>query len=149
MKPYELTYIISSQIPSEQATSVSKEVESFIQSKEGVVLKSEKTGAQSLAYPIKKQSSGYFLTLTFQMLENNIKELKEKLEKDSNILRHFIIIKKPVKELKKRRIRKPLTTMEDKSSSVDSQIFTDVNKKESEKIDLDKIDKKLEEILSE
>ena len=148
MKPYELTYIISSQIPSEQATSVSKEVESFIQSKEGVVLKSEKTGAQSLAYPIKKQSSGYFLTLTFQMLENNIKELKEKLEKDSNILRHFIIIKKPVKELKKRRTKKPSTIFQSQNTEK-SSIFKHEDKRESEKIDLEKIDKKLDEILSE
>ncbi len=149
MKSYELTYIISSQIPSEQVNTLSKEVESFIQSKEGVILKSEKTGAQTLTYPIKKQSSGYFVTLTFQILENKIKELKEKLEKDTNILRHFIIVKKPIKELKKRRTRKPLTTTEDKSTNIDSQIFTDANKKKSEKIDLDKIDKKLDEILSE
>ncbi len=155
MKTYEVTYIISSQIPSEQVNTLSKEVESFIQSKEGVILKSDqspnggKAVAQTLAYPIKKQSSGYFVTLTFQILENKLKELKEKLEKETNILRHFIIVKKPIKELKKRRTRKPLTTTEDKSTNIDSQIFTDASKKKSEKIDLDKIDKKLDEILSE
>ncbi len=147
MKSYEVTYIISSQIPSEQVNALSKEIESFIQSKEGVVLKSEKTGAQTLSYLIKKQSSGYFATLTFQLLENKIKELREKLEKDINILRHFIIVKKPIRELKKRRTRKPLNITEDRSTNVGSQIFTYVNKKESEKIDLDKIDKKLDELL--
>ena len=60
MKTYELTYIISSQLMSSEADGLMKEVESFIQSKDGVVLKSEKTAAQPLAYQIKKQSSGYF-----------------------------------------------------------------------------------------
>ena len=72
MKTYELTYIISSQITSEQASVLPKEIESFVVANEGVVLESKKTGAQTLSYPIKKQHSGFFVTLTFQMPENKI-----------------------------------------------------------------------------
>ena len=79
MKSYELTYVVSSQVKEETAESIKKELEGFIQSREGVILTSEKISIQTLAYPIKKQSSGYFATLTFQILEDKIKEIKEKI----------------------------------------------------------------------
>lgn len=153
MKSYELTYIISSQTASDQIDSVIKEVESFIKSKEGVVLKSEKTTAQVLVYPIKKQSSGYFIISEFQMLEDKIKEMKEILQKEKNILRHFLIVKKPLKVMKERRTRKPLSlsmtegTLKEKSGT--NEILSDQDKKKGEKVELEEIEKKLDEILSE
>lgn len=175
MKTYELTYIISSQITQEKADSIKKEFESFIQSKEGSVLSSEKISIQTLAYPMKKsrsqgpdkvedsrqsrnvrgpsissgQSSGYFVGLTFQVSEEKIKEIKEKLEKNNEILRHLILVKKPQKELKKTRIRKPLTTLRSKVTEELFFIKTHEDKKKAEPVKLDEIEKKLDEILSE
>ncbi len=148
MKPYELTYIISSEITSQDAENIKKEIEAFVQEKGGVILKSEKTVPQVLAYPIKKQSSGYFATLEFQIEEKEIKGLKEKLEKDAKILRHFVIVKKPVKERKERRIRKPSATTEHKQSSF-AEVLESKEKIKSVKVELDDIEKKLDEILSE
>ncbi len=108
MKTYELTGIISPSLTLDQANTTAKEVESLIQNKEGVILKSEKTAIKTLAYPIKKQSSAYFFILEFQIQEGKIKELRDYLEKEKNILRHFIIVKKLVKNLKKGRVRRPL-----------------------------------------
>ena len=104
--------------------------------------------AQTLSYPIKKQRSGYFTTLTFQVLENIIKEIKENLEKDQDVLRHLLVIKKPTKELKKRRTKKISATFQPQSDGK-SSVFRIEETKVSEKVDLDKIDKKLDEILSE
>ncbi len=145
MKPYELTYIISSGITSEDADNLKKDVESFVQSKGGVVLKSERTVPQILSYPIKRNSSGYFVTLEFQTEENTIKEIKEKLEKDEKILRHFLIIKKPIKQMKERRTRKApaIPGFEAKDTIVDKE------KKKEPKVELEDIEKKLDEILSE
>ena len=149
MKTYEATYIISSQITQEKADGVKKELESFIQSKEGVILTSEKISIQTLAYPIKKQSSGYFTTLTFQILEDKIKEIKEKIEKNSEILRHLILIKKPFKELKRARTRKPSATSRFKVAEESPFIKNSENKKKTETVKIDEIEKKLDEILSE
>ena len=144
---YELTYIISSTIDSKESDDIVKELESFIKSKEGVVLKSEKTIAKPLAYPIKKQSSGYFVFLTLQILENKVKEVKEKLQKNSKILRHFLIVKKPIKILKERRTRKPLFI----KSKIEESPFTisGESKNKEEDVKIEDIDKKLDEILSE
>ena len=147
MKTYELTYIISSAMTQEDAAAVSKEIEAFIQSKEGVILKSEKTGAQTLAYPVKKQSSGYFCILEFQLAESAVKEVKVMLEKDKKILRHFMLIKKPIKIMKERRTRKPLFTSE-KDSGI-KPLLSESKEKKAEKLNPVDLDKKLDEILSE
>ncbi len=146
MKAYELTYIISSGLKSEEAENLKKELEVFVQEKGGVILKSEKTVPQSLAYPIKKQSSGYFVTLEFQLEEKEVKPLKEKLQKDIRILRHVILYKKPIKEMKKKRTRKPLAGLDiGATKTQESHLKT---KKEG-KVELGDIEKKLDEILSE
>src|SRR3989344_6081323 len=103
MKPYELTYIISSEITSEESEAVAKNIESLIQEKEGVILKSEKPSPRTLAYPIKKQASGFFGVLEFQLEPEHFGELKEKLQKNDKIIRHMLIIKNPTKIQKERR----------------------------------------------
>lgn len=145
MKTYEISYIISSKITSEEADKTSKEVESFIQSKEGVIFKSEKPVIKTLAYPIKKQFSGYFTLLDFQIEENKIKEIRELIGKNSNVIRYFLAAKNPIKELKRKRTRMPLSKMEiygTKSAAATGEPIKETVKAED-------IDKKLEEILSE
>ena len=151
MKTYELTYIISSEVNSEEAESVKNEVGSLIQSKEGVVLRSEKLGAQPLSYLIKKQSSGYFNIETFQIEENKIKEIKDSLDKNTKVLRSAIVVKKPVKIMQERRTRKPLPIKDfdiKKKPSIMDTILRREPKKE-EKVDTVDLEKKLDEILSE
>ena len=141
MKPYELTYIISSAQKSEDAQNLTKEVEAFIQEKGGVIVKSEKTVPQSLAFPIKKQSSGYFAILEFQIEEKEIKGIKEKLGKEVNVLRSSLVVKMPAKPVKKRRTRKPIT---------ENAVYKETSKKEKvEEVKIEDIDKKLDEMLSE
>jgi len=104
MKTYELTYIVSSEITAEEVEAETKNIEFFIQDKKGIILKSEKPSPRTLAYPIKKQSSGFFSVLEFQLEPEHLGELKEKLQKDDKIIRHMLIIKDPVKIQKERRI---------------------------------------------
>jgi len=143
MKSYELTYIISSEMKSEEADNLKKEVELFAQDRGGVIIKSEKTVPHILSYSIKKHASGYFVTLEFQVEEDKIKEIRAKLEKEAKVLRHAVIIKKPIKAVKERRTRKPV--------AVPSAQTIGANKEAThiEKPALEDIEKKLDEILSE
>ena len=148
MKPYELTYIISSDLKTEEADNLKKEVEVFVQEKGGMIVKSEKTVPTSLAYPIKHKSSGFFVTLEFTAAEKEIKELKAMMVRNTNILRHFLIVKLPAKIMKARRTKKPVMTAPAvKTKTENSEVFTSKAKKETSKVQ--DIDKKLEEILSE
>ncbi len=143
MKSYELTYIITSAISSEEVTSRVKDIETFIQSKEGVILSSNHSTAQTLAYPIKKNSSGYFVTTVFQTDEKVIKEVKSKLDLEKEILRSVILVKRPVKVMKERRTRKPLMVAAKEGSA-----FAKASADKQEKLNPEDLDKKLDEILA-
>lgn len=145
MKTYELTYIISSSLTGSESDEAKKKVEDLILEKGGTALKSEKTQAQPLSYVIKKHSSGYFVIMTFEVAEDKIKEIKAYLEKEANILRHLFVIKKPFKEMKARRTKKPIPAKD----KVENSVFVHEEKKDEGKVELEDINKKLDEILSE
>ncbi|MEK7061702.1 MAG: 30S ribosomal protein S6 [Patescibacteria group bacterium] len=149
MKPYELTYIISSELTTGEAEAKTKSIESLIQGKEGIVLRSEKPIPRTLAYNIKKQSSGFFGVLEFQLEPEHLGELKEKIQKDDKIIRHMFLINNPVKIQKERRTRKEPLISDEAFSAVGTIKEEGKEKKISKKVELEEIEKELEEILSE
>ncbi len=158
MKTYELTYIISSELTTEESKTVSEEINSFIQKEEGVIIRSENPVAKTLSYPIKKQGSGFFVVLEFQIAPEKLIELKEKIEKDNRILRNFIVIKKPIKIQKERRVKKRVLAEPEKTgifsleqNSAQEKPARNASHSDAggEKIELEDIEKKLEEILGE
>ena len=86
--------------------------------------------------------------MTFQTAEDTIKPIKERVEKDQQILRSFILVKKPAKEMKERRTRKPFVAPESDALASPVPKFTE-DKHKGEKVKAEEIDKKLEEILGE
>ena len=152
MKTYELTYIVSPEITSEEAGAAAKEIESFIQSKEGAVLRQINPTAKTLSYPIKKHASGFVGVLEFQAEPETLVELKEKIEKDGKVVRHMVIIKKPIKEHKKRgsRIKPAPIDIPPSFAKASAPAKASADKSEGkEKIQLKDIEQKLEEILGE
>ena len=73
----------------------------------------------------------YLAVLNFQLNPENLADIEKKLKTESQILRHLILIKKPVKVTTRTAIRKPPTRLKEK------------------KVELKEIEKKLEEILDE
>ncbi len=145
MKTYELTYIISSEITGEEAGATANEINSFIQSKEGIILRSDNPVAKTLSYPIKKLGSGFFVVLEFQIEPEKLSELNEKLERDGKILRHTIIIKNPARIRKERRgARKPVF-----SAEIEPAELKNIAAEGEKKLELKEIEKKLEELLGE
>jgi len=85
--------------------------------------------------PIQQQKSSFFLSLEFYAEPETIQELEKKLKADS--LRYIILAKIAKKEVKQRRrlIKKSPVSFSKKTSE--------------EKVDIEQIDKKLEELLKE
>lgn len=142
MKTYELTYVVSSQLGDEQTAGLIKEVADFVQSKNGIIVSSQKSQAQVLAYPVNKQSSGYFITEVFQTNENDIQHLREMLNLRREVLRHLLLIKKAPKKMKERRTKKAAPVVEGFSANTTQK---PAEQKEVSAVDLEK---KLDEILS-
>ena len=137
---------------SDQALAESKNIESSIQDKEGIILKSEKPSPKTLAYPIKRQGSGFFGVLEFQLEPEHLGELRKKLQKDSKIIRYMVTIKNPAKIQKEKRVKKkPLvfsTLFEAVKENV-KNLPAQAGRKTNKKADLKEIEKELNEILSE
>ena len=137
MKTYELTYIISSSASTEESDTLKKEVESFLQEKSSIIIKSEKSAPKSLAYPIRRMHSGYVVITEFQAPETVSKEITDKLNKHVNVLRHALVIKRPVKQGKEKRVRRPMNAGQGKEAQ------------EAKKVNMESIEKNLDQMLSE
>ena len=100
MKSYELTYIISSKIDEEKASNLCQEVSNFVESTNGEVIRISTLKKTKLAYPINTEIIAYLTTLDFKYDPKKISELEKELKVKKDILRHIILIKKPIKPKK-------------------------------------------------
>lgn len=152
MKTYELTYIISPEITSEEAGAKAKEIESAVQNKEGTILKQLNPVAKTLAYPISKRASGFFVVLEFQLESEKLEELAEIIKKDGKIVRNMLIIKEAAKPKKERRIKvKSAAIFEVEQKTGNNEIPKPAAAKAEGKgkVELKDIEQKLNELLSE
>ena len=107
MKTYELTYIVSPEIMSEEAEAKGKEIESTITSREGAILRQSNPIAKTFSHPVGKKASGFLGILEFNLEPEKLVEFQEILKKDGKIVRHMLIIKEAAEFKKERRTRTP------------------------------------------
>ncbi|MGD0576661.1 MAG: 30S ribosomal protein S6 [Candidatus Staskawiczbacteria bacterium] len=153
MKTYELSYIISPEITSEEAQTKAKEIESAVQSREGIILKQFNPVAKTLAFPIGKKASGFFGVLEFKVEPEKLLEVKEIVAKDGKIVRHMVIIKEPIKIKKIRRSKAAVL----EAAVTEQKTEVEMNQEEKpssakasdvkEKVELKDIEQRLEELL--
>jgi len=150
MKHYELTYLISPELSEEKVASLSKEISSLIQEKQGIL---ENTGIilkKQLAYIIKKKTTAYLASLNFQLKPEELKELKKQVESNSKILRYLILTtNKGTSSLLPRFANARATKAKLKVASKTIKIPLVIKKTIKKKVELKEIEKKLEEVLKE
>ncbi len=145
MKMYELTYLISPNLMTEEIISLQNKLALSIHEKEGVLISSLPTIRKQLAFPIKKKMTAFLTTIVFQITIEGKEKLEKELTLENNILRYLLLNKVPPKKVKMK--RKPLT---DFKATEEKAKITEVKPektKEEQKIELKDIDKKLDEIL--
>jgi ribosomal protein S6 len=161
MKAYELSYIVSPEITSEEAEAKGKEIENAITSREGTIVKQSNPIARTLSYQIAKRASGYFGVIEFQIEAEKLLEVKEIVAKDKKIVRHMLLIKEAAEMKKERRTRtKPVAVVEEQKIEAEKPEIVEETesekeekpskvKVEKEKVELKDIEEKLEELLGE
>ena len=135
---------------SEEAEKIAQGIDEIIQKNEGVIIKQTAPIARTLSQVIKGHASGFFGTLEFQLEQEKLTEVKTFVEKDKKVVRHMLLVKKPVKIKKQRRSRKEVvgTTVEIKTEGMKPEVKTEETPKaETPKVELKDIEDKLEEIL--
>ncbi|OGZ45211.1 MAG: hypothetical protein A3C84_02660 [Candidatus Ryanbacteria bacterium RIFCSPHIGHO2_02_FULL_48_12] len=143
-KPYEVGYLLSPLIPEDGVIKVLEEVRVSIESKGALIDNTQNPKYIRLAYPIKKETHGYFGAIQLHIAPSLIHEVKEALDQNGQILRHLII------EWKKEppRQQPTLKAFQPKEPAVAGIVAEPAGPVE-EKASEQEIDKKLDEILGD
>jgi small subunit ribosomal protein S6 len=90
MRTYEVLFILSPQVPEEEATALSNEFRGVAE-KTGATLKNEEAwGRRRLAYPIHKFNEGNYHLFVFES-DGSLAELDRRMKNSDRILRHMIV----------------------------------------------------------
>lgn len=133
MRLYELTYLISPNLPDQDQRNIFDKVISFIQENEGIFKDSKIIPKQNL------------ISLIFYSRPEKIGEIEKKIKLESKIIRQMILVKKNPK-IKSRAPRR-LPASPKLPTTVRPLSPHSTQKKPEEKVELKDIEKKLEEIL--
>ena len=139
MKNYELTYLITPEIAEEQARELQNRIISLIQTEGGILLEEKAILKRRLAYTLKHQGQAYLSTLIFQSAPEKLVNIEKTLKSESQILRYLILAVTAKKEVLTRRRMRPEVAFPGKAPV----------RKPEKKVELEEIEKKLEEILKE
>ena len=145
---YELLYLVSGNHTDEELTPIKELVKNLIAKFGGEIKSDDSLGKKKLAYPIKGDHQGYYLVYQFNMDGNNLAELNKNLKLTNELLRH-VIVKKELKPstLLKRAARRISITEENPAKPKVPVSENKSEKKDDNKIKLEDLDEKLDEIL--
>ncbi len=93
MKEYEAMAILDANMEDEKIEAAVTKIEGIIAKNGGKVEKTDRWGKRKLAYPIKKQTMGYYALFHFQGPEESIKEMDRVLRISDEVVRHMFVAK--------------------------------------------------------
>ncbi len=164
-RTYEAVYLLKGDLGEEKAFETSDSLRRLIENERGIVSLETKPQKQRLAYPIKKYDTAFFGSLKFILPAEKLASLKKYFEK-FDLLRLLLNQVKYSKEtykrsFKKRAISRPIgqSLAQSIASEVKSGIIAEGTRKETppleeeaagkEPLQVEEIDKKIEEILGQ
>jgi len=151
MKKYELLLVLPGTLDEKEAEVRSNEVLAIVKEKDANA-ELNNLGKTSLAYPIKQIRYGYFYTIVFSVETAELKALQEKLRLMPDLLRAMVTDYNE-KFSASQKIsyvtnEAGVTTASVATDSVIEEANEPVVKKPEEKVSMQDIDKKLDEILA-
>ncbi len=162
MQHYELLVILSSKLDQAGEEAAVKKSLDLIAKHQGQVTKQESLGKHKLAYEIKHETYGTYVSVEFDMEQSQLKEVDRQFRLMAEVVRH-LIIKKPIKtaaQIAEERMvqekveqRMARERAEEKIASAPpppaEEPAKPKAKDQEKKISLEDLDKKLDDILKE
>lgn len=87
MKTYEVIFIFSNSIKEDALQKVIEQIQGEITKQKGIVKESRVLGRRQFARPMKKEDSGQYARIDFQMEPGNVSALLAKLKLNESIFR--------------------------------------------------------------
>ena len=91
MNKYEMMFIVKATMEESSVKAAAENVKKLAESLKAKVDSFKEMGQKKLAYPIKKDISGYYYVMTMTASKETIKEVNRKMSIDENVIRHLII----------------------------------------------------------
>ena len=91
MNKYEMMFIVKANADEKAIANTAKSLKDVITSMKGKISDEKELGNKELAYPIKKESVGYYFVVNFEANAETVAELDRKARIDESVLRHLII----------------------------------------------------------
>ncbi len=91
MTKYEIMFIVKATMEEDAIKKTSEDIQKLINIKPSKVIEFKEMGRKKLAYPIKKEVSGYYFVMTVEATHETIAEFDRKVSINENVLRHLII----------------------------------------------------------
>lgn len=91
MNKYEMMFIVKATMEESSVKAAAENVKKLAESLKAKVDGFKEMGQKKLAYPIKKEISGYYYVMTMTASKETIKEVNRKMSIDENVIRHLII----------------------------------------------------------
>ncbi len=91
MRKYELVWILGSEADDEQGTESVEKITSLVAGVGGEVSGTDIWGKRTLAYPILKNTEGYYLQANFEIDGAKAPELDRAIGADQSIIRHLLV----------------------------------------------------------
>lgn len=150
-KNYEIAYILSPTLGEAEVLGYIGKLSTLIEETGGAIRRVEQPRKLKLAYEIKKQENAYFGWTTFRLQCERIAEFEKKIKSHEEILR-FLIVEEEIEK------RKPFIRSVGARTAVGAAIKGPAREirepaagrqtaPEDKRLDLEALDKKLEEIL--
>ncbi len=155
MQKYELLLVLPGTLDEKEAEIRSNEILNLLKDKDASA-EMEEMGKNRLAYPIKQIRYGYFYVLYFEVGSDDLKYIQGQLELQRDLLR-AIISKFNAKPQANQKIRYSAGLMssedgeeQENVEAVKEEVEVEIpksHKRETKKVDMKEISKKLDEIL--
>ena len=92
MKKYEIMYILKANLEDTQRKEVIEKLHSLLTNEGAKVTNVNEWGLRDLAYPIKKETKGYYVVIKVECEPNATKEFDRKTKINNNVLRYLITV---------------------------------------------------------
>jgi small subunit ribosomal protein S6 len=91
LRTYEALYIINPEFDDNAIQTVVAEVEQFITTNGGSIVRSEVWGKRKLAYTIRKYTEGVYVLMRFLANPDSIKRLEQQMKLTESIIRYMVL----------------------------------------------------------
>jgi ribosomal protein S6 len=146
-KKYELTCILEPHLEGADLDNFKKDLEKIATNNNGRIEHFSEPEKRELAYPINKQGQAIYVACHLIFENNNVAEFLKELKTNKLILRHLITVFENTSASDSDKPRLPRKPRIKKEEEVGKPSFTKVSEDKKDDLNLEEIDKKLDELV--